>query len=110
MQCTGFSRVCVLAGFWFPKQQLFSSSSYSPTVMDGHTSRVYALTFFPENDERFISGGWDDTVQVMGSVMWEVEGLGEVGGKMSVGGAELLGNVQCEYSGPAPEGVGSSNC
>ncbi|XP_053219727.1 dynein assembly factor with WDR repeat domains 1-like [Podarcis raffonei] len=44
------------------KIQTFSPS-YSPTVMDGHTSRVYALTFFPENDERFISGGWDDTVQ-----------------------------------------------
>ncbi|XP_026533312.1 COMPASS-like H3K4 histone methylase component WDR5B [Notechis scutatus] len=37
--------------------------SDSPTVMDGHMSRVYALVFFPENNERFISGGWDDTVQ-----------------------------------------------
>ncbi|KAJ7313890.1 hypothetical protein JRQ81_005668 [Phrynocephalus forsythii] len=44
------------------KVQTFQPSD-SPNVMDGHTSRVYALTFFPENDERFVSGGWDDTVQ-----------------------------------------------
>ncbi|KAL8176865.1 UNVERIFIED_CONTAM: hypothetical protein K2H54_040129 [Gekko kuhli] len=41
-------------------------SSDNPNVTDGHWSRVYALTFFPENDERFISGGWDNTVQVTG--------------------------------------------
>ncbi|KAH0626580.1 hypothetical protein JD844_001642, partial [Phrynosoma platyrhinos] len=39
--------------------------SDSPGVMDGHMSRVYAFAFFPESDDRFISGGWDDTVQVM---------------------------------------------
>ncbi|KAF7238754.1 hypothetical protein EYD10_14599 [Varanus komodoensis] len=43
--------------------------SDSPNLMDGHTSRVYALAFFPENDDRFISGGWDDTVQVMGACL-----------------------------------------
>ncbi|XP_053121083.1 dynein assembly factor with WDR repeat domains 1-like [Hemicordylus capensis] len=37
--------------------------SDSTNVMDGHMSRVYALTFFPENDDRFVSGGWDNTVQ-----------------------------------------------
>ncbi|XP_060112011.1 uncharacterized WD repeat-containing protein alr2800-like [Heteronotia binoei] len=38
-------------------------SSDNPNTVDGHWSRVYALTFFPENDERFVSGGWDNTVQ-----------------------------------------------
>ncbi|KAM4631656.1 uncharacterized protein O3C94_018274 isoform 1-T2 [Discoglossus pictus] len=37
--------------------------SPSMTVMDGHRSRIFGLTFNPLNDEEFISGGWDDTVQ-----------------------------------------------
>ncbi|XP_048374259.1 dynein assembly factor with WDR repeat domains 1-like isoform X2 [Sphaerodactylus townsendi] len=43
-------------------------SSDNPNTMDGHWSRVYALTFFPDNDERFLSGGWDNTVQ-----FWSVQ-------------------------------------
>ncbi|KAM4624485.1 uncharacterized protein ACJ7VT_005333 [Polymixia lowei] len=33
------------------------------TVMDGHRSRVFAVTFHPEREREFISGGWDNTVQ-----------------------------------------------
>ncbi|XP_075035114.1 uncharacterized protein LOC142097299 [Mixophyes fleayi] len=37
--------------------------SPSLSVMDGHRSRVFGLTFHPGSEESFISGGWDDTVQ-----------------------------------------------
>ncbi|XP_069042649.1 uncharacterized protein [Lepisosteus oculatus] len=33
------------------------------SVMDGHCFRVFAVTFHPEREEEFISGGWDNTVQ-----------------------------------------------
>ncbi|CAN2390534.1 WD40 repeats, partial [Pristimantis euphronides] len=37
--------------------------SPSMSVMDGHRSRIFGLTFHPSSEEYFISGGWDDTVQ-----------------------------------------------
>ncbi|XP_071975694.1 echinoderm microtubule-associated protein-like 6 isoform X2 [Engystomops pustulosus] len=37
--------------------------SPSLSVMDGHRSRIFGLTFHPLSEEYFISGGWDDTVQ-----------------------------------------------
>ncbi|XP_044159539.1 uncharacterized WD repeat-containing protein alr3466-like [Bufo gargarizans] len=37
--------------------------SPSLSVMDGHRSRIFGLTFHPFSEEHFISGGWDDTVQ-----------------------------------------------
>lgn len=33
-------------------------------VMDGHRFRVFALQYNPNHPHIFISGGWDDTVQV----------------------------------------------
>ncbi|XP_059499237.1 uncharacterized WD repeat-containing protein alr3466-like [Stegostoma tigrinum] len=42
--------------------QTFASSP-SPTVMDGHRSRVFAVKFNPHNLTELVSGGWDDTVQ-----------------------------------------------
>ncbi|KAG7325420.1 hypothetical protein KOW79_011736 [Hemibagrus wyckioides] len=39
-------------------------SSAMKTVMDGHSSRVFAVTFHPERETEFISGGWDNTIQV----------------------------------------------
>ncbi|KAK0130526.1 Pre-mRNA-splicing factor prp5 [Merluccius polli] len=33
------------------------------TVMDGHRSRVFAVTFHPERETEFISAGWDNTIQ-----------------------------------------------
>lgn len=41
---------------------LFNSSSH--LVMDGHMSRVFSVQFTPGQDHEFLSGGWDDTVQV----------------------------------------------
>ncbi|XP_073403410.1 WD repeat-containing protein 47-like [Dendrobates tinctorius] len=41
--------------------------SPSLSVMDGHRSRIFGLTFHPLSEERFVSGGWDDTVQ-----FWDV--------------------------------------
>ncbi|XP_058263270.1 uncharacterized WD repeat-containing protein all2124-like [Hemibagrus wyckioides] len=38
-------------------------SSAMKTVMDGHSSRVFAVTFHPERETEFISGGWDNTIQ-----------------------------------------------
>ena len=32
--------------------------------MDGHMSRVFSVQFTPGQDHEFLSGGWDDTVQV----------------------------------------------
>ncbi|XP_078063839.1 pre-mRNA-processing factor 17-like, partial [Mustelus asterias] len=39
------------------------TSSPSPTVMDGHRSRIFALKFHPGSFSDLVSGGWDDTVQ-----------------------------------------------
>ncbi|KAM4026032.1 periodic tryptophan protein 2 homolog isoform 1-T3 [Anomaloglossus baeobatrachus] len=41
--------------------------SPSLSVMDGHRSRIFGLTFHPLSEESFVSGGWDDTVQ-----FWDV--------------------------------------
>ncbi|KAJ3607788.1 hypothetical protein NHX12_024839 [Muraenolepis orangiensis] len=35
------------------------------TVMDGHRSRVFAVTFHPERETEFISAGWDNTIQAL---------------------------------------------
>ncbi len=32
--------------------------------MDGHTMRIFVTQFHPDDDNIFVSGGWDDTVQV----------------------------------------------
>lgn len=37
--------------------------SSSHLVMDGHMSRIFSVQFTPGQDQEFISGGWDDTVQ-----------------------------------------------
>ncbi|KAM3917742.1 uncharacterized protein RB166_016679 [Leptodactylus fuscus] len=37
--------------------------SPSLSLMDGHRSRIFGLTFHPLSEEHFVSGGWDDTVQ-----------------------------------------------
>ena len=34
--------------------------------MDGHRSRILAIKYHPVEQEIFLSGGWDDTVQ-----MWD---------------------------------------
>uniref|UniRef100_H3A5P2 Uncharacterized protein n=1 Tax=Latimeria chalumnae TaxID=7897 RepID=H3A5P2_LATCH len=47
---------------------IFKPSSPCKTVMDGHRSRVFALAFHPGKESEFISGGWDDTVQ-----LWKIE-------------------------------------
>ncbi|XP_066578032.1 WD repeat-containing protein 38 isoform X3 [Amia ocellicauda] len=39
------------------------TASSAMSVMDGHLSRVFAVTFHPEKETEFISGGWDNTVQ-----------------------------------------------
>uniref|UniRef100_A0A3P9AN43 Anaphase-promoting complex subunit 4-like WD40 domain-containing protein n=1 Tax=Esox lucius TaxID=8010 RepID=A0A3P9AN43_ESOLU len=38
-------------------------ASSTRTVMDGHCFRVFAVTFHPEKEREFISGGWDNTIQ-----------------------------------------------
>ncbi|KAK6467596.1 WD repeat-containing protein 78-like [Huso huso] len=38
-------------------------ASHSMSLMDGHRFRVFAVTFHPEKEDEFISGGWDNTVQ-----------------------------------------------
>ena len=36
--------------------------------MDGHTSRVFSVQYIPGQNYEFLSGGWDDTVQVLYAV------------------------------------------
>ncbi|KAL4604938.1 WD repeat-containing protein 5-like isoform X1 [Arapaima gigas] len=43
---------------------LTCSASSTKAVMDGHRFRVFAVAFHPEKEREFISGGWDNTVQV----------------------------------------------
>ena len=38
--------------------------SDSRDVMNGHRARVFAVQYHPHYPNTFISGGWDDTVQV----------------------------------------------
>ena len=40
------------------------SISMSPSVMDGHMSRVFSLCYLPKDPNIMVSAGWDDTVQV----------------------------------------------
>lgn len=42
---------------------LTCQASSCKNVMDGHRSRVFAVTFHPERETEFISGGWDNTIQ-----------------------------------------------
>lgn len=36
--------------------------SLVPTVLDGHSSRVFAAVFHPHQVTEFVSGGWDNVV------------------------------------------------
>ncbi|XP_007235955.2 WD repeat-containing protein 5B [Astyanax mexicanus] len=38
-------------------------ASASKAVMDGHRFRIFAVSFHPERETEFITGGWDNTVQ-----------------------------------------------
>ena len=42
----------------------FCVISPKPEAMDGHMMRVFAIQVHPHNNNIFVSGGWDDTVQV----------------------------------------------
>ncbi|KAL7857383.1 hypothetical protein SRHO_G00162820 [Serrasalmus rhombeus] len=44
------------------RRQIFGASGMK-TVMDGHWLRVIAVSFHPEKETQFISGGWDNTIQ-----------------------------------------------
>lgn len=37
----------------------------SAAVMDGHSSRVFSLSYHPTDPNIMISAGWDDTMQVL---------------------------------------------
>ena len=43
--------------------------------MDGHRSRVFAVTFHPERETEFISAGWDNTIQVRGILQVSTPGV-----------------------------------
>lgn len=46
------------------KQMIFSMEpSTSFFVMDGHMMRIFSVMFLPNDDNVFLSGGWDDTLQ-----------------------------------------------
>jgi len=36
--------------------------------MDGHVMRIFSVQYNPHDDHVFVSGGWDDTIQV--SLCW----------------------------------------
>uniref|UniRef100_A0A803K453 Anaphase-promoting complex subunit 4-like WD40 domain-containing protein n=1 Tax=Xenopus tropicalis TaxID=8364 RepID=A0A803K453_XENTR len=52
--------------------------SSSHKLMDGHRSRIFGLAFHPTNEESFISGGWDNTVQFWNT--GEKHSLGKISG------------------------------
>ncbi len=52
-------------------------------IMNGHRARVFAIQYHPHFSNAFISGGWDDTVQVGNS-------LGRQGFGRDVGGCTRL--------------------
>lgn len=41
--------------------------------MDGHSSRIFAVSFHPKNPNDFVTGGWDNTVQ-----FWDMRKLNSV--------------------------------
>lgn len=43
---------------------LFNIFSTSFLVMDGHMMRIFSVMYLPNDDNVFLSGGWDDTLQV----------------------------------------------
>ncbi|KAG9350015.1 hypothetical protein JZ751_026368 [Albula glossodonta] len=43
---------------------LTCSASANRSVMDGHRFRVFAVNFHPDRETEFISGGWDNSIQV----------------------------------------------
>ncbi|XP_056153574.1 uncharacterized WD repeat-containing protein all2124-like [Lampris incognitus] len=46
------------------RQRLMTCKASScRTTMDGHRSRVFAVTFHPLQEKEFISAGWDNTIQ-----------------------------------------------
>uniref|UniRef100_A0A803JTC1 Anaphase-promoting complex subunit 4-like WD40 domain-containing protein n=2 Tax=Xenopus tropicalis TaxID=8364 RepID=A0A803JTC1_XENTR len=55
-----------------------SLPSSSHKLMDGHRSRIFGLAFHPTNEESFISGGWDNTVQFWNT--GEKHSLGKISG------------------------------
>lgn len=56
-----------LNAFFF---NLAEHCSPTRTVMDGHRFRVFAVSFHPERETQFISGGWDNTIQVKDSFVY----------------------------------------
>lgn len=38
--------------------------STSFLTMDGHMMRIFSVLFYPNDNHVFLSGGWDDTMQV----------------------------------------------
>ena len=45
------------------RMSLLCSTKYQS--MDGHTMRVFVVKFQPFDSNMFVSGGWDDTLQVI---------------------------------------------
>ena len=43
---------------------IFLTYSTNTDIMDGHMMRVFSVQFNPWDDHVFVSGGWDDTIQV----------------------------------------------
>ena len=59
--------LCVNIYFIWLFECVIDSSSH--LVMDGHMSRVFSVQYTPGQDDEFLSGGWDDTVQVIKAVI-----------------------------------------
>ena len=54
----------------FSGEFTFFRSSESREIMNGHRSRVLATKFHPTDTHLFVSGGWDDTVQVRYNIVY----------------------------------------
>lgn len=77
----------ILCGF-----QCFSDSR---DVMNGHRMRVHSVKYHPTDSHMLISGGWDDTVQVIRNLLM-------TGTRLSL--ASVGPGVACLYKSQSVEG------
>ena len=49
----------------FPKYGHLLASCRLPNVTPGHSNRVFSLKYDPAHENIIVTGGWDNTVQVM---------------------------------------------
>jgi len=69
--------------------------SVNNEVMDGHVMRVFALQYHPQDDQVFVSGGWDNTIQWWDTRTSERYSIKKISGPLLCGeGLDIEPNTQ----------------